>query len=43
MENITENNTSHYRQIYQAAQDFLSATGIPGWLVYDYRGANPVF
>ncbi len=38
-----ENDTSHYRQVYQAAQDFLSSTGIPGWLVYDYRGANPVF
>ena len=38
-----KNDISHYRQIYQAAQDFLTSTGIPGWLVYDYRGANPVF
>ena len=38
-----KNDFSHYRQIYQAAQDFLTSTGIPGWLVYDYRGANPVF
>lgn len=38
-----KNDISHYRQIYQAAQDFLTSKGIPGWLVYDYRGANPVF
>ena len=38
-----KNDIAHYRQIYQAAQDFLTSTGIPGWLVYDYRGANPVF
>ena len=38
-----KNDISHYRQIYQAAQDFLTSAGIPGWLVYDYRGSNPVF
>ena len=43
MENQTANDTIHFRQIYQAAQDFLSSSGVPGWLVYDYRSSNPVF
>ena len=30
-------------QIFSAAQEYLSQEGIPGWLVYDYRQANPVF
>ena len=30
-------------QIYRAAQEYLTQEGIPGWLVYDYRQANPVF
>ncbi len=29
--------------IYRAAQEYLAQEGIPGWLVYDYRKANPVF
>ena len=31
------------QHIYSRAQEFLSQEGIPGWLVYDYRQANPVF
>ena len=31
------------QDIYSTAQEFLSQEGIPGWLVYDYRQANPVF
>ncbi|MCH7737258.1 MAG: M24 family metallopeptidase [Chloroflexi bacterium] len=30
-------------QIYRLAQEYLAQEGIPGWLVYDYRQANPVF
>ncbi|MCH8987914.1 MAG: M24 family metallopeptidase [Chloroflexi bacterium] len=30
-------------QIYRLAQEYLDQEGIPGWLVYDYRQANPVF
>ena len=30
-------------QIYRMAQEYLAQEGIPGWLVYDYRQANPVF
>ena len=30
-------------EIYRSAQEYLSDEGIPGWLVYDYRQANPVF
>ena len=26
-----------------ASQEFLTAEGLPGWLVYDYRGLNPIF
>ena len=29
--------------IYDTAQEYLTQAGIPGWLVYDYRQANPVF
>ena len=29
--------------IYKTAQDFMRQEGLPGWLVYDYRGSNPVF
>ena len=35
--------TSANQAIYDAAQEFLAAEEIPGWLVYDYRGANPIF
>jgi len=28
--------------IYRTAREYLSQEGIPGWLVYDYRQANPV-
>ncbi|NQW22600.1 MAG: M24 family metallopeptidase [SAR202 cluster bacterium] len=31
------------QEIYRTAQEYLSQEGIPGWLVYDYRHANPVF
>ena len=29
--------------IYDTAQKYLTQEGIPAWLVYDYRQANPVF
>ncbi len=29
--------------IYDTAQEYLTQEGILGWLVYDYRQANPVF
>lgn len=29
--------------IYRTAQEYLTEEEIPGWLVYDYRHANPVF
>ena len=29
--------------VYDTAQEYLTQEGIPGWLVYDYRQANPVF
>ena len=29
--------------IYKTAQDFMLQEGLPGWLVYDYRGSNPIF
>ena len=29
--------------VIQASQEFLKAEGLPGWLVYDYRGLNPIF
>lgn len=38
-----ENDTSRFHLIYKAAQEFLTAAGIPGWLVYDYRSSNPIF
>ena len=31
------------QDIYRTAQEYLTQEGIPGWLVYDYRKANPVF
>ncbi len=31
------------QEIYSTAREYLSQEGIPGWLVYDYRQANPVF
>ena len=31
------------QEIYRTAQEYLCQEGIPGWLVYDYRHANPVF
>ena len=40
---MTDHHAAGYQAIYQAAQDFLSAQDIPGWLVYDYRSSNPVF
>ena len=29
--------------VYDAAQEFMAQDGLPGWLVYDYRGSNPIF
>ena len=29
--------------IFGAAQGFLAQEGLPGWLIYDYRGSNPIF
>ena len=29
--------------VIQDSQEFLKAEGLPGWLVYDYRGLNPIF
>ncbi len=43
MQDSNANEANHNRTIYRAAQDFLSSKGIPGWLVYDYRGSNPIF
>ncbi|MEO2142241.1 MAG: hypothetical protein ABGX63_08685 [bacterium] len=31
------------QEIYRTAQEYLTEEEIPGWLVYDYRHANPVF
>ena len=31
------------QKVYSTAQEYLIQEGIPGWLVYDYRQANPVF
>ena len=31
------------QEIYRNAREYLTQEGIPGWLVYDYRLANPVF
>ena len=40
---MTSSDATSYPNVYRAAQDFLSAEGIPGWLVYDYRSSNPLF
>ena len=29
--------------VYRAAQEFMTEDHIPGWLVFDYRGSNPLF
>ncbi len=29
--------------VIQQAQDFMAAEGISGWLLYEYRGLNPIF
>ena len=31
------------QEFYRTAQEYLTEEEIPGWLVYDYRHANPVF
>jgi Xaa-Pro dipeptidase len=31
------------QEIFRTAQEYLTEEQIPGWLVYDYRHANPVF
>jgi Xaa-Pro aminopeptidase len=30
-------------EVFGAAQGFLAQEGLPGWLIYDYRGSNPIF
>jgi Xaa-Pro aminopeptidase len=30
-------------EVFRAAQGFLAQKGLPGWLIYDYRGSNPIF
>ncbi len=32
-----------FDSVYRAAQEFMAQDGLPGWLVYDYREANPIF
>ena len=32
-----------FDHVYQAAQEFMAQDDVPGWLVYDYREANPIF
>ena len=34
---------TEFQSVYRAAQEFMAQEGTPGWLVYDYREANPVF
>lgn len=29
--------------IYKPAQDFMQQESLSGWLIYDYRGSNPIF
>ena len=29
--------------VFKTAQEFMRRDDLPGWLVYDYRGSNPVF
>ena len=29
--------------IFETAGEFLTREALPGWLVYDYRGSNPIF
>ena len=31
------------RRVYQDAQEFLTREELPGWLIHDYRGSNPIF
>ena len=30
-------------EVIEQAQEFMSSKGIEGWLLYDYRGMNPIF
>ena len=30
-------------EVFQAAQEYLARHDLAGWLVYDYRGSNPIF
>ena len=30
-------------KIYKTAQEFMCQESLPGWLVYEYRGSNPIF
>ena len=38
-----DGHTTHFQNVYQAAQEFMAQDGIPGWLVFDYRESNPIF
>ena len=31
------------RRVFQDAQEFLNREQLPGWLIHDYRGSNPIF
>ncbi len=31
------------RSVVEQAQEYMRASGVGGWLVYDYRGLNPIF
>ena len=31
------------RRVFQDAQEFLTRDQLPGWLIHDYRGSNPIF
>ena len=28
--------------VVQQAQEYMTSQGVDGWLVYDYRGLNPI-
>ena len=30
-------------EVIEQAQEFMSSKSIEGWLLYDYRGMNPIF
>ena len=36
-------NDMNQRRVFQDAQEFLTREQLPGWLIHDYRDANPIF